>query len=385
MTMPSLPSNEGPKSFWSKKESIPALVFWAVAAGAAIWFWGLIVPFLLSAAEDTLHLMIVGGTIAAILILLTSKRVHYIGRSISRMITGWFVAIDPIGIRKTYIEETEKKKAELDNSLNSIRGLRIQLQRRLSTNQAAYDQSMRFLQGAQAAMDDPKSDDNRKRQAQRVIASESKHSDGLSVLITKQKAHLERYDVIINVLGRYGEVCDDTILDLKRQVELQEQDREESRGFNKGMRSAFGILRGFGQDKEMDDMATEQLERDYTQQMGEVEGLLDLTKDVISKADFDDEASLASVKSKLDAWGSTNSNMQIGRGGSSKKQLLNAAGGTVVDTTTPEKAEVSNHPGGRAGGTGTRPLYIGTQTLGVPLRFPGGRMTFEDAFQKAYA
>lgn len=328
MAMPTLPSggNEIHKSFWARKEAIPAIVFWTAVAGAGIWFWGIIVPFLLSAALDTLHLMIVGGTIAALLILATSKRVHYIGRSISRMITGWFVAIDPIGIRKTYIEETEKKKAELDSSLNSIRGLRIQLTRRLGANQDAYDKSMRMLQGAQMTLQNPKADDNARRMAQRVLASESRHSDGLAGLIAKQKAHLERYDVIINVLARYGEVCDDAILNLKREVELQEQDREESRGFNKGMRSAFGILRGFGQDKEMDDMATDQLERDYTQQMGEVEGLLDLTKDVISRADFDDEASLASVKNKLDAWSNKNADMQIGRGGSSKQELLSAAG-----------------------------------------------------------
>lgn len=342
MSTPNLPSGDGHKGFWERKESIPAILFWMVVAGCGIWFWGLIVPFLLSAALDTLHLMIVGGTIAALVVLATSKRVHYVGRSISRMITGWFVAIDPIGIRKTYIEETEKKKAELDSSLSDIRGLRLKLQRRLQDNQATLDQSMRLLQGAKLAMDSPSTSDDRKRQAQRVLASESKHSDGLSALITKQKAHLDRYDVIVNVLVRYGEVCDDTILDLKRQVELQEQDREESRGFNRGMRSAFGILRGFGQDKEMDDMATDALEKQYTQQMGEVEGLLDLTKDVISKADFNDEASLASVKEKLDAWSNKNSDMQIGRGGSSKQQLLSEAGEANPPSKVAAKIKIEN-------------------------------------------
>jgi hypothetical protein len=342
MDIPTLPSQDGHKGFWERKESIPAIIFWVIVAGCGIWFWGVIVPFLLSAALDTLHLMIVGGAIAALLVLATSKRVHYIGRSISRMITGWFVAIDPIGIRKTYVEETEKKKAELDSSLNDIRGLRLKLGRRLQDNQGALDQSMRMLQGAKLTMDQPGVADDRKRQALRVLASESKHSDGLSALIAKQKAHLERYDVIVNVLVRYGEVCDDTILDLKRQVELQEQDREESRGFNRGMRSAFGILRGFGQDKEMDDMATDALEKQYTQQMGEVEGLLSLTKDVISKADFNDEASLASVKDKLDAWSNQNANMQIGRGGSSKQQLLSEAGETIATPKAAEKIKIES-------------------------------------------
>lgn len=339
MTMPTLPSGSEPKSFWARKEAIPAIIFWAAVAACGIWFWGIIVPFLLSAALDTLHLMIVGGTIAALLMLVTSKRVHYIGRSISRMITGWFVAIDPIGIRKTYIEETQKKKTELDSSLGDIRGLRIKLQRRLQDNQTVFQQSMQMLQGAKIAIDDPRSSDDRKRQAQRVMASESKHSDGLTGLIGKQKTHLDRYDVIINVLARYGEVCDDTILDLKRQVELQEQDREESRGFNRGMRSAFGILRGFGQDKEMDDMATDQLEKQYAQQMGEVEGLLDLTKDVISKADFNDEASLAAVKEKLDTWSNTNSGMQIGKGGTKQEMLTLAGADTVV--AAPESKKIA--------------------------------------------
>lgn len=327
MSMPTLPSgSEGPKSFWSRKESIPALLFWGGVGIAVFWFWGIIVPFLLSAAIDTLHLMIVVGTIVAIIYILTSKRMHYIGRSISRMITGWFVAIDPIGIRKTYIEETVKKKAELDSALNAIRGQRIQINGRLSGNQKAYVDSMKLLQGAKAASDDPRTSVDRKRMADRTLALESKHVDGLTSRMTIQKSRIEKYDFVVNVLSRYGEVCDDTIEELKQEVALQEQDREESQGFNKGMRAAFGILRGLGQDKEMDDMATDQLERDYSAKMGEVEGLLDLTKDVIAKADFDDEASLQSVQSKLDAFTSTNSGLALGRGGASKQELLSAAG-----------------------------------------------------------
>lgn len=329
MSAPMLPGSDSGRSWISKPENKTTAIFLALLAAGVIWFWGLIVPFVLSAAEDTLQLVIVVGVLLAIMYVTTSKKIRLLLRLINRWITGMFVAIDPIGIRKNHIEETERKKSELEQSTGEIRGLRLKLKKRLDDNNSAYNQSMKLLQQATAVLQGG-ADGDRLRMAQRTLASESKHSDGLSALITKQKAHMEHYDMVLNVLVRYGEVCDDFILDLKREVELQEQDLEESKGFNKGMKAAFGIFRGSGSDIEMDDMARAQIEQQYSQRMGEVENFLSLTKDVITKADFNDEAALTDVQNKLDKWTGQNSQMSMGKAGETKQQMIAAASGDTL-------------------------------------------------------
>lgn len=329
MSAPMLPGSDSGRSWISKPENKTTAIFLALLAAGVIWFWGLIVPFVLSAAEDTLQLVIVVGVLLAIMYVTTSKKIRLLLRLINRWITGMFVAIDPIGIRKNHIEETERKKSELEQSTGEIRGLRLKLKKRLDDNNSAYNQSMKLLQQATAVLQGG-ADGDRLRMAQRTLASESKHSDGLSALITKQKAHMEHYDMVLNVLVRYGEVCDDFILDLKREVELQEQDLEESKGFNKGMKAAFGIFRGSGSDIEMDDMARAQIEQQYSQRMGEVENFLSLTKDVITKADFNDEAALTDVQNKLDKWTGQNSQMSMGKAGETKQQMIAAASGETL-------------------------------------------------------
>lgn len=325
MSTPMLPETNN-KDWWKRPENRTTVIFFALVGFALFWFWGLIVPFLLTALIDTFHMVIVGGALIVTYLLFTSKKIRYIAKLINRWITGWFVAIDPIGIRKNHIEETEKKKRELEDSTGEIRGLRLKLQKRMADNNAAYAQSMKMLQTAKATLNANPTVE-RMRQSQRVLASESKHSDGLEALIVKQKAHMDHYDMVLNVLVRYGEVCDDFILDLKREVDLQQQDLEESKGFAKGMKAAFGIFRGSGVDFEMDEMAREQIEQQYSQRMGEVENFLNLTKDVITKADFNDEASLNDVQAKLDKWTGQNSQMPIGKPGETKQQLIEAAGG----------------------------------------------------------
>jgi hypothetical protein len=330
MNQPILPSGieEKARGFWTRPEGKMAMALWALAIGLFIWFWGSVVGFLLSAAVDTLHLIVVLAAIVLLLWFLTSKKVHYIGRSIARRLTSIFVDMDPIGIRKTYLEDTRKKKKELDDSVGVIRGLRIGLKRRIDENQVAYDISMRQCATAQSILDDACSTEERKHQAQRTLSSESRHSDNLAALLSRQRDHLKQNDFVISVLSRYGEVCDDTILDLSREIQLQEQEREESLAFRKGMRSAFGILRGFGDGQEMDSMASETIKRQYADRLGEVENALELTKDFISRADMNDEASVAGIQAKLEAWKGQNSTLSLGKAGN-KQELIQSAASEV--------------------------------------------------------
>lgn len=331
-TMPTLPGGtgdnlSGKKSFWSKPEGKTGLIVNTVLIAALIYFWGSIVPFLLSAAEDTLHLIVVCTAIAAILYVAFDsnfRRFLWYGyRSMMRWITQWFVDLNPISILKTYMEKLTEKKAELDAAVGEIKGQRQKLARDIEKNNTTFEASMSKLNAAKAQQND--SDPNKRHQAGRIVGVESKQVARLEALLKMQTKHMQKFDFIVTVLTRYGEVCEDSITDMGHEIKFREQERDQAKSFHKGMSAAFGILKGMPDDQEMYDMALESLERDYTTKMGEVENALDLTKTIIMQADFNDEAAMQKADALLNKWRNDNADAQMGKGGVTKQQLLSAA------------------------------------------------------------
>lgn len=325
MTLPVLEPTK--KSFWSRPEGKVGLAI-NIAVGAAIFAgWGYIVPFVLAALVSTLHAAVVGTVLAALLYVLFDKNFRraawYLYRSALRKFTGWFVNLDPIGILKSYCEKLEEKKQELVDAVREIRGQRLSLERAVAKNRTDYESSLRKLDAAKRQLTDP--DPAKQRQAGRIVSLESKQVERLSRMLETQEGHQKKYNFIVEVLTRYGEVCDDTMADMKNEIEYRSQEREQARSFNKGMSAALGIMRGLPDDQEMYDMALDTLERDYTQKMGEVENALDLTKNVILQADFNDVAALSKADELLNKWKGTNSEVQLSKNGATKQSLIAAA------------------------------------------------------------
>jgi len=315
------------KSFWSRPEGKVGLIINAAIAAALFYGWGVIVPFVLAALTSTLHLVVVATALFSLLWVLFDGNFRrfawYLYKSGIRKLTSWFVDLDPIGILKSYIEKLKGKKEELEASVGEIKGQRIELTRSLKKNQEAYESTMSNLEAAKAGL--ASGDAAKQRQAGRIQGVQSKQATRLSAMVETQKAHLKKFDFIVEVLTRYGEVCDDTMLDMDNEVKYREEERKQARAFKKGMSAAFGILKGLPDDQEMYDMALESLENEYTQKMGEVENALDLTKNVILQADFNDAAALAKADALLNKWKGTNTDVQLSKGGETKQTLIAAA------------------------------------------------------------
>lgn len=338
-TLPTLPSGDGgpgKKSFWQRPEGRTGLVINALVIFAIFWFWGLIVPFVLATVTNTLFLALYLLALFALLYVLFDPNfrrfVWYLYRSIMRWITGMVVDIDPIGVLKTYIEKLREKKQDLESAMADIRGQRMRLQKSLAENEKGYANSMRTMAAAESQKNDPDSD--KQRRALRMIQLEGKQVVRLQDLLTKQKQHMQRYDYVIDVLTRYSEICDDTILDMDRDIKYRQMDRDQSRGFAKAMRASMSILRGMPDEKEMYDMSIESLEKDYAAKIGEVESILDLTKNVVSAADFNDAASMQHASELLAKW-------QADGGKTPTKQISGAHAITGASSIAPEKQPVS--------------------------------------------
>jgi hypothetical protein len=304
-----------PKSFWKRPEGKVGLIPPIALGALAIYFWGEIVPFLVNAADNTLHLVLTVIAIVAIFWILADKNfrnfIFYFYKSAMRLLTSMFVEIDPIGILKTYKSRLVEKLGEMDSALSDIKAERVTLERKMKENQSAYEHSMSLVDAAHKAND------------QRTLALESKQVGRLEKRLERQKAYYERIMFVVNVLTRYRQVSEDTITDMGRDIEDKELERQESRAYKKGMAAAFGILRGLPDEKEMYDMSCETLERQYSQAIGEVEHFMDITKDIISKANLEDSAATDAALAKLEAWRSKDGNVAIGK--TSKASIIDSA------------------------------------------------------------
>lgn len=142
-----------PKSFWQKPEGLTGGLFLAGIAAVIFYFWGSIVPFVLSTVQNTFWLGIYGIALAAIVYMILDPRMRnliWFGyKSIMRAITGMFVEIDPIGILKTYVESLEKSLGRLSQQIGVLKGQRSQLTQLMNSNAKEIETNMKLASQAE--------------------------------------------------------------------------------------------------------------------------------------------------------------------------------------------------------------------------------------------
>lgn len=124
--------NQVAKSFWARREGkAGAIVLGALglaALGAGVFFWGLILPFLIGVAANTVQLAILVGILMVITSPLWSKRVRLITQlafqQTMRWVVGRFVELDPIGILRENIKQIREQVAEFSKAVQAISGNR---------------------------------------------------------------------------------------------------------------------------------------------------------------------------------------------------------------------------------------------------------------------
>src|SRR5205085_12521856 len=99
-TTPGSPVMQGLKNFWQRPEGTVGQVVLVLAGIAAAYGFVQILPVLIAAAPDTLHLAILIGAILLLIFIVTDKRVFTQGKLIRqsaiRYSTGLFFELDAI-------------------------------------------------------------------------------------------------------------------------------------------------------------------------------------------------------------------------------------------------------------------------------------------------
>lgn len=303
------------KSFWERPEGTTGMLALA-AAGVGLYFaLPTLVAFMAGLAAllgHTIAVVVLCVVLAAILYVVTNKKfltlAKYAFKSVMRSITGWFVEIDPIGIMKSYIEDLTHKRETMASSRDKLKGQIGVLKRKITENDAKYQNAMSLASVAQQKGNNGVFSVNA-RQAGRL---EKLNKESFGPLLAQMEVHLRALD-------KYYEVTGTVIEDLKNEVDARKMEREMILASYSAMSAAKKILQGGTDEKELFDQAMEYVVNDFGMKMGEIDSFIENSRGFVEGLDMQNGVYEADALARLQAWESKADSILLGNG---KQQLL---------------------------------------------------------------
>ena len=277
-TLPSLNSESSELPKWQQPEKMAGRVVLLGLAGAAVYYWGVILPFLVDMVFDTVKLGIGLGTLFVLFLLATNKRIHaglwYAGQRILRTAAGIFVNTDPIGIMEDYIRNTEKEARKMDAEVTNIEGAHELVKRKLAANTA---QMQEYLSLASAATRQNEKD-MAESYAMRAAQLEEYNQRLMPMATTTANVTVVMRQILKAALRQ--------IDGSKFKVNLLKDEYTLVKRTSSGMRAAMNILRGDPDKKYFFDLATDRVAQDMAQQLGQIKQAMRYSQEFVKEMDI---------------------------------------------------------------------------------------------------
>ena len=277
-TLPSFNSESSELPKWQQPEKMAGRVVLLGLAGAAVYYWGVILPFLVDMVFDTVKLGIGLGTLFVLFLLATNKRIHaglwYAGQRILRTAAGIFVNTDPIGIMEDYIGNTEKEARKMDAEVTNIEGAHELVKRKLAANTA---QMQEYLSLASAATRQNEKD-MAESYAMRAAQLEEYNQRLLPMATTTANVTVVMRQILKAALRQ--------IDGSKFKVNLLKDEYQLVKRTSSGMRAAMNILRGDPDKKYFFDLATDRVAQDMAQQLGQIKQAMRYSQEFVKEMDI---------------------------------------------------------------------------------------------------
>jgi hypothetical protein len=282
---------QGLKNFWQRPEGTVGKVVLILAGIAAAYGFVQILPFLIAAAADTLHLAVLIGAILVFVFIVTDRRVWGLGKlifqSAIRYLTGLFIELDPIGILKNYIAEMKKNLAIMDEQLGNLNGSIRTLQNQIDTNQKDAEHSLalanqadkKMAAGGLAALD----------QQQYISAKVTNQRHAASLInINKSLTDLrDKLKILYDQLVRWRATAEFQVTDKENRVSEEEMRRKALKKAYSVFQAAKKIFRGDPVANQIYDQTLEYLADDAGQMLGEMEDFNRLANKLMTNMDLE--------------------------------------------------------------------------------------------------
>ena len=263
---------------WQQPEKVAGWVVLAAGAGAGVYYWGKIVPYLVDIVFNSVKLGIGLGALFVLFLLATNKRIQtglwYAGQRILRTLAGIFVNTDPIGIMEDYISNTEKEARQMEGEIGHIEGAHELVKRKLAAN----DQQMKEY----LALADSATRQNEKDAAE-AYASRAAQIQEYNQRLQPMAATTANVSVVMRqILKAALRQIDGS----KFKVGLLKDEYELVKRTSSGMRAAMNILRGDPDKKYFFDLATDRVAQDMAQQLGQIKQAMRYSQEFVKEMDI---------------------------------------------------------------------------------------------------
>jgi hypothetical protein len=284
-------------------QNIVTLLILGALAATGIYYWGLIVPFLLDMATNTLKLAGACAALGAIGWMVLDPKMRtlwlYAYRSMTRWLTRQFVDIDPIGILNTYVSRLKERLAEMDKAIGELQGQRDQLAAFISKNEEERIHALERAAQAKKIAEQGGENAARMRGQMGLQGRQAGRLDASNKTLTKLLAEMDK---LLSQLKKLRETSSLLMEDISADVKLRtEQYKMVTRGYS-AFKRAQKMMASGGAEKELYDETLDKLADDYSKKMGEIEYFMERSKGMIDGAELDNMAYEESALAQLEKW-----------------------------------------------------------------------------------
>jgi len=261
------------RSFLQRPEGRVGVVISGLVLAGGSYGLFLALPTLVTFAENLLELAGLCLALAAVFYALLDRKIRafvsYLYQAFFRLVTGFFIELDPIGILRHHIGELTGKLQMMRNQLGELNGQIRGVERAIAENTRLSQSSLAL---AQAGRNDPEHADASRLQARHAVK-------------------LEESDTFELVLQ-----------DMQSTVDIKTRERSSMKAAYSAYRGALAILQGESEGRDLYDRTMEFLNDDYARKLGEIEMFMDFSDGVIKAADLENLAYDARASERLDEW-----------------------------------------------------------------------------------
>jgi hypothetical protein len=286
---PSLPNNvQQVKDFWDRKEGIfGKKVLWgsAIALGiVAVYFWGLILPFLLGVMANTVEL---AGLVAVLVVIsspIWSSRVRRLVSNAFQLAIRWsygaLIATDPIGMLRNNVENLRKQGVEFDKAVSQLAGSKQRLESDIAEHQAAIEKDKSLSDATTAKLRDFQAraaslTGNERQEAtlqiQRLTLTLQgyKQEAGIHVqTIQAERPILAQTNKMYDQLSRLRDLAQFKVQSLSQQADMYAKQRATILASQKALGAATRILKGDPEQLAIVDQTIEYLNNEAADTLG---------------------------------------------------------------------------------------------------------------------
>jgi hypothetical protein len=262
-----------PKSFWKRPEGpFGMVVLAALILGGAFGLY-VILPYLITLLQDTIHAAALGAVVVAILWLVFNPTfrtaVSNLFQNAVRFFASWVVETDPIGILRNNLDDMKKAKFSLDQTLQRFAGSDERLQRSISAKSDEINNLGHKAAKAQqmaAAATDPMEKERLQLEGQTFLEQAGMLMQGVKQL----QALEDQTGKMLKTFQHWSQIADSKIQRTENKVNFLAEQRKMILDAKATLGVGQQLLRGNPEQLKMVDMALDYLEDDTSRTLGEI-------------------------------------------------------------------------------------------------------------------